>query len=322
MFFFIYIDNFYFICYTFIVVIYVKKKGLLFIYIFIFIFLLLPKSVFAETVIKTSGDPQVCDANAAQISCSYHISGSGCGISTDDSWGEIIGDVANAVFGGGCITGSTHMGGDIHLFISSCGDGTANVLVDSDWQDELFHGSTLTAPLSNSLYMVPESSKTKTKYELLARCPKLYTNFSNGSLALSFEESALKEGFVLSSNQSSDPVNKNGNSNNNKPWYTKNVIQNNTKYKNCEAILGTDKYSVGWIIKRILAYIRILGPVLTLVLSAIDFIKSFFGDEESMKKTYKRFITRLICILALLIIPTLVSGFLDIFGFTASKCNL
>ena len=65
--------------------------------------------------------------------------------------------------------------------------------------------------------------------------------------------------------------------------------------------------SVGWILNTIFNYIKVIGPILVVLLSAIDFIKAVVGsDEKAMKKAQSKLIIRLIAAVALFLIPTLV----------------
>lgn len=95
---------------------------------------------------------------------------------------------------------------------------------------------------------------------------------------------------------------------------------------NCNSILGdaSDTDSVAWLLQEILNYIKILGPILVIVLSGIDFAKAIVvSDEENMRKTQKKFIIRLLAAALLFLLPNLVTVLLEIFGITSSPlCNL
>ncbi len=84
----------------------------------------------------------------------------------------------------------------------------------------------------------------------------------------------------------------------------------------CEVLFASkEEGSVFWIIQRILLYIRIAGPILVVLLSAVDFIKVVLSSEDdSMKKAQKKFMIRLIGALALFLIPLLVSFLLQLIG--------
>ena len=88
----------------------------------------------------------------------------------------------------------------------------------------------------------------------------------------------------------------------------------------CNGILGDPEKedSVAWLLQQILNYIKILGPILVVILSSLDFAKAIIAsDDESMKKAEKKLMIRLILAVALFLVPTLVSVMLDLLGFTA-----
>ena len=79
-----------------------------------------------------------------------------------------------------------------------------------------------------------------------------------------------------------------------------------------------DEDSVAWLLQQILNYIKILGPILVVVLSSLDFAKVIIqSDDEAMAKAQKKLIYRLILAAALFFIPTLVMVLLDLFGITS-----
>ncbi len=90
----------------------------------------------------------------------------------------------------------------------------------------------------------------------------------------------------------------------------------------CEdTLLGspTDENSIAWIVQQILDAIKIVGPVLVLVLSSLDFAKVILsGDDQDMAKAQKKLITRVLLAGALFLLPFLVSFLLDLFGLTSS----
>ncbi len=86
-----------------------------------------------------------------------------------------------------------------------------------------------------------------------------------------------------------------------------------------ESILGdpNDENSVAWLLQQILNYIRIIGPILVVVLSSVDFaVVIVKNDDDSLGKAKKKLINRLLLVMALFLVPTLVSAILDIFGIT------
>ena len=79
--------------------------------------------------------------------------------------------------------------------------------------------------------------------------------------------------------------------------------------------------SVGWMLVTILNYIRIIGPVLVVLLSAIDFIKAVVGfDEKAMKEAQNKLIIRLVAAVLLFLVPTLVQVLLSFIN--ATTCTL
>ena len=94
----------------------------------------------------------------------------------------------------------------------------------------------------------------------------------------------------------------------------------------CNSLLGDvkDPESVAWLLQQVLNYIKILGPILVVILSSVDFAKAIMAsDDENMKKAEKKLMIRLVLAIALFLIPTLVSVLLNIFGITTDGlCNL
>ena len=75
----------------------------------------------------------------------------------------------------------------------------------------------------------------------------------------------------------------------------------------CEDIFTDDPGSVGWMLNTIFNYIKIIGPILVVLLSSIDFIKAVVGtDEKAMKEAQSKLVIRLVAAVALFLIPTLV----------------
>ena len=99
------------------------------------------------------------------------------------------------------------------------------------------------------------------------------------------------------------------------------VISSLKDNKECKGILGNpdNEDSVAWFLVKILNYLRLLGPLMVLVLSSLDFAKAILtSDDESLKKAQSSLITRLILAALLFVLPTLIEVILDIFGFTSS----
>lgn len=88
----------------------------------------------------------------------------------------------------------------------------------------------------------------------------------------------------------------------------------------CNGILGEpdNEESVAWLLQQILNYMKILGPILVVILSSMDFAKAIIAsDDESMKKAEKKLMIRLVLAVALFLVPTLVSVMLNVLGYTA-----
>lgn len=98
--------------------------------------------------------------------------------------------------------------------------------------------------------------------------------------------------------------------------------------QSCESILGSRddpdyENSVLWLIDKALQVIQILGPIMVVVLSSIDFARVVInGDDDSMAKAGKKLGIRLALAVTLFFIPVLVNVVLDVFGLTGSSCNI
>lgn len=97
--------------------------------------------------------------------------------------------------------------------------------------------------------------------------------------------------------------------------------ETDTSNTKCKGLLGDpdNPDSVAWLIAKILDYLRLLGPLMVLVLSSLDFAKAILtSDDESLKKAQSNLITRLILAVLLFVLPTLIEVILDVFGITSS----
>lgn len=92
----------------------------------------------------------------------------------------------------------------------------------------------------------------------------------------------------------------------------------------CENLFVMEEGSVGWILQRILNYIKIFGPIAVILLSAIDFIKAIMSsDEKLMQSVQSKFIIRLIAAIALFLIPLIVQLILNVFlGISNPTCGI
>jgi len=107
------------------------------------------------------------------------------------------------------------------------------------------------------------------------------------------------------------------------------LLDDYNKDQNCtgsDSILGdpNDENSVAWLLQQALNYIKIIGPILVVVLSSIDFAGVVVkGDDDAMAKAKKKLVTRLILAAWLFFIPVFVEAILDMFGITAeATCGL
>ena len=89
--------------------------------------------------------------------------------------------------------------------------------------------------------------------------------------------------------------------------------------QDCDSILGDpdEPEDLAWLLGRILAYFRILGPSLVIVLSSIDFAKAVIAsDEEASIKARKKLLIRTLLAMSLFLLPDLVSLIMGIAGLT------
>lgn len=90
--------------------------------------------------------------------------------------------------------------------------------------------------------------------------------------------------------------------------------------QDCEGLLGDPEKedSVAWLLQKALNIVQVVGPLLVVVLSSIDFVKVIVnGDDDAMAKAGKKLGIRLVLAAALFFIPTLVMVLLDVFGVTS-----
>lgn len=88
-----------------------------------------------------------------------------------------------------------------------------------------------------------------------------------------------------------------------------------------DSILGDPECedSVAWLVQLILNIIKVVGPILVIILSSIDFITVIIkSDSEQFQKAQKRLITRLILALLLFLVPVIVEIVLQVFGITGT----
>lgn len=103
---------------------------------------------------------------------------------------------------------------------------------------------------------------------------------------------------------------------------TTNANYNQTQ--SCDSLLGdpNDENSVAWLLNKILTYATIIGMILVVVLSSLDFLKVIANSsDEAMAKACKKLALRLIFAALLFFVPTLTAAALDIFNLT-SDCSI
>ena len=104
------------------------------------------------------------------------------------------------------------------------------------------------------------------------------------------------------------------------PWLG-DTDQEQTCDGSSNSLLGDteDPDSVAWLVQHIFNFIKVIGPILVVLLSSIDFTKVIVkSDDEAMAKAQKKLILRLILAAALFVIPTIVEVILDVFGMTTN----
>ncbi len=99
----------------------------------------------------------------------------------------------------------------------------------------------------------------------------------------------------------------------------------NQVYGDCNQLIDTKtEGSFGWLLQKLLNYIKIAGPILVVLLSSLDFIKAIASNEEdAFKKAQSRLIIRLVAALALFLVPTFVELLLGLInGINDPTCGL
>lgn len=100
----------------------------------------------------------------------------------------------------------------------------------------------------------------------------------------------------------------------------KTTTSQNVDCDGSDSLLGNpeDENSVAWLLQQIFNFVKIVGPILVVVLSSIDYAKVIIqSDDESMGKANKKLMWRLILAALLFFIPLLIQVFLQMFGFTS-----
>ena len=156
-------------------------------------------------------------------------------------------------------------------------------------------------------------------------CPKyIYTKSDTyGKEGINFKTTVYDTGGENDTNRST--IDSNGNVVNKN--YTNNATLDglNQKYDSCSQLIDTEtEGSFGWLLQKLLNYIKIAGPILVVLLSALDFIKAIASSEEdAFKKAQSRLVVRLVAALALFLVPTFVELLLGLInGINDPTCGL
>ena len=103
------------------------------------------------------------------------------------------------------------------------------------------------------------------------------------------------------------------------------AMDNYNKEQTCDgdnSLLGNvnDPNSVAWLLQYVFNVVKVVGPILVIILSSFDFAKVIISnDDESMAKAQKKLIWRLILVVALFLIPDIISVLLETFNLTSSS---
>lgn len=113
---------------------------------------------------------------------------------------------------------------------------------------------------------------------------------------------------------------KNDTTNNGNSSSNDDSVVGDENYLKCKDFLGdpTDSKSVAWLLQKLFNYIKVLGPILVILFSTLDFTKTILNsDEESMKKSQKRLGIRLMCAVGIYFLPMIVTLIINLIFGTA-----
>ncbi len=105
------------------------------------------------------------------------------------------------------------------------------------------------------------------------------------------------------------------------------VRKNNsgTDQENCEYIFGDpdDESTVAYMLQKVFDYLKVLGPILVILLSGIDFAKNALSpDADGMKKITNKLLVRLLCAIGVFFIPMLASWILALVNNGSGSCGI
>ena len=90
--------------------------------------------------------------------------------------------------------------------------------------------------------------------------------------------------------------------------------------QDCDSLFGDPNKpeSVAWLLQKIFDIAKVVGSLLVVVLSSIDFAQVVVkSDDDEMAKAKKKLITRLILAAAIFFVPTITMVLLEVFGITS-----
>ncbi|MBO5138318.1 MAG: hypothetical protein J6B89_01590 [Bacilli bacterium] len=95
----------------------------------------------------------------------------------------------------------------------------------------------------------------------------------------------------------------------------------------CSYILGdpSTEGTIAWMLQKILNYIKVLGPILVIVLSTLDFTKTIMtSDAKEMKKAQSKLFIRIGCAVGLFFLPLIATVLINIINGTTGDqaCGL
>ncbi len=114
--------------------------------------------------------------------------------------------------------------------------------------------------------------------------------------------------------------NNNGTVNNNSSNNQNNSVVGDENYSKCKDFLGdpTNSKSVAWLLQKLFNYVKVLGPILVILFSTLDFTKTILNsDEDAMKKSQKRLGIRLMCAVGIYFLPMIVTLIINLIFGTA-----
>ena len=96
----------------------------------------------------------------------------------------------------------------------------------------------------------------------------------------------------------------------------------------CSDIIGTtdDESNIAWLLQKILNYIKVLGTLLVIVLSGLDFTQAIMASNpDTMKKAQTKLMIRVGIVIGLFLLPSIIQLIIGLFfgnGITDITCGL